>query len=509
MEIATETERKYDVPETFELPDLAGVAGITGVDGAETHELDATYFDTEDLRLMRNRRTLRRRAGGHDAGWHLKTPADGDGRKEHRVTGHEGDQVPDELVGIVRGLVRRRPLEPVCRLRTHRVETPLKDADGRTLALIAQDRVRAEAGDEHSAWQEIEVELVDGDAGVLDAVEQVLLQAGAEPASGPSKAARALAGRLAEASAKAEASGKSETPGKPKASAKAEASGKAEAGGKKGKKGKAKPDPVIRYAREQRDAILGHDPAARRGDPDAVHKMRVATRRLRSTLKTYRRWFPETGAGDELRWLAGVLGAVRDPQVLEGKLLAGVEESGPEFEPAAQRIRAALEHRVETGRAELAEALESDRYLDLLDAIDKLVDEPVGGAGDPVDRTRKILRKADRELDAAVASGVDQELHDARKTYKRARYAVEVLEPGAGPGAKQLVKELTALQDGLGAHQDSTIAREVLREIGSDSFHFGVLYGRQEQVGKETLREVPALVRASRRKKVRRWLVKT
>ncbi|WP_433828481.1 CHAD domain-containing protein [Actinoplanes sp. CA-015351] len=477
MEIATETERKYDVPATFELPELAGLAGITGVDGTETHDLDATYFDTEDLRLMRNRRTLRRRAGGNDAGWHLKTPGDGAGRTEHRISGHEGDAVPDELVSIVRGLVRRAPLAPVCRLRTHRVETPLRDGEGRTLALIAQDQVHAESEGRESAWQEIEVELVDGDAAVLDAVEQALLKAGATPAEGPSKVSRALAERLTEAKAKT--------------------------------KVKTKVNPVLRYAREQRDAILEYDPPARRGDADGVHKMRVATRRLRSTLKTYKRWFPESGTGDELRWLAGMLGAVRDPQVLEGKLLTGVEESGPEFGPVAQRIRNALEHRVAQGRDELAEALESDRYLALLDAIDTLVDHPQADGGNPAERTRKILRKADEELDAATRSGVDEELHDARKTYKQARYAVEVIQPEHGNPAKQLVKALTALQDGLGAHQDSTIARQVLHEIGPDSFYFGVLYGRQEQVGKETLREVPALVRASRRKKVRRWLAKT
>ena len=486
MEIATETERKYDVPEDFDLPDLVGAAvlkkaGVASTGSAETHELDATYFDTDDLRLMRNRRTLRRRAGGHDAGWHLKTPADGEGRKEHRVPGPTGDQVPDELLRLVRTIVRRRPLTPVARLRTHRVETPLCDADGRTLALLAQDRVDAEAGDERSSWQEIEVELVDGDAAVLDAVEQALLGAGATHAAGPSKVARALAGRLA-----------GSPPGK---SAKGSA--------------KTKVDPVLRYAREQRDAIHAHDPAARDGDPEAVHKMRIATRRLRSTLKTYRSWFPESETGTELRWLAGMLGAVRDPQVLEGKLLDGVAESGPEFEPIAERIRAALEHRVEEGRAELAAALDSDRYLDLLDSIDELVDRPAGKAGDPAERTRKVLRKADDELDAAMRSGVDEHLHDARKTYKQARYAVEVLQPEGGKPAKELIKALTGLQDGLGAHQDSTIAREVLRELGSDSFHFGVLYGRQEQVGKETLREVPALVRASRRKKVRRWLART
>ncbi|MEU8660488.1 CYTH and CHAD domain-containing protein [Actinoplanes philippinensis] len=470
MEIATETERKYDVPETFELPDLVGVGGIAGVDGAETHDLDATYFDTEDLRLMRNRRTLRQRSGGNDAGWHLKTPGDGSGRTEHRLRG-SGAEVPGELTALVRSIVRRSPLGPVARLRTHRVETPLRDAAGRTLALVAQDRVTAESDGAETVWQEVEVELVDGDAAILDEVERRLFDAGARPAEGPSKVARALAARLAAT---------------------------------KGKKIRETTNPVLLYAREQRDAILGHDPAARRGEPRAVHQMRVATRRLRSTLKTYRKAFGEQELRDELRWLAGVLGAVRDPQVLEEKLLSLVEEAGPEFAHTAQRVRAHLEHRIETGRAELAEALESDRYLDLLDRIDELVDRGSLKTPDPVRRAGKVLAKADAKLDAALASGVEEEIHESRKGFKQARYAVELIAPSSGKPAKRLVKALTDLQDGLGDYQDSNIARGVLRELGSDSFHFGVLYGRQERVGREALAGVPALAKAARRRKVRR-----
>lgn len=471
MEIATETERKYDVPDSFELPDLVGAGAIAGVDGAETHDLDATYFDTDDLRLMRSRRTLRQRSGGNDAGWHLKTPGDGDGRTEHRLPGNGSDEVPGELTALVRSIVRRHPLGPVARLRTHRVETPLRDADGRTLALLALDQVHAESAGTESVWQEVEVELVDGGPEVLDEVERRLFAAGARPAEGPSKVARALAGRLAAA-----------RPGKTK----------------------TKINPVLRYAREQRDAIIGYDPAARRGEPRAVHQMRVATRRLRSTLKTYRRWFPDSDLRDELRWLAAALGAVRDPQVLEDALLAQVAKAGPEFAPAAQRVRAHLEHRVEAGRTELVEALDSDRYLTLLDRIDELVDTPKLAIPDPVVRARQVLAKADRKLDEALESRVEEEIHDSRKGFKQARYAIELVTPELGKPAKRLVKTLTALQDGLGDYQDSNIAREVLRELGSDSFLFGVLYGRQEQVGKEALARVPALVKASRRRKVRR-----
>src|SRR5689334_21224245 len=222
MQTATETERKYDVPEGFELPRLPGAGE------PETHDLDATYFDTDDLALARNRRTLRRRSGGTDAGWHLKTPGTGSSRTEHRLP-LDGDDVPGELLAEVRALVRDVPLGPVARLRTTRLETPVRGADGRVLALIAQDQVVAETDAGEQRWQEVEVELVDGDRKLLDTVERKLLAAGATPATGPSKLARALGDRLRP----------------PRATTKI--------------------NPVLSYAREQRDAIGGYDPGVRRG----------------------------------------------------------------------------------------------------------------------------------------------------------------------------------------------------------------------------------------------------
>ena len=483
MEIATETERKYDVPADFELPALTGKAGVHTADGAETHDLDATYFDTDELTLMQNRRTLRRRTGGTDAGWHLKTPGDGTSRKEHRVPlngkGKKND-VPAELVGQVRAIIRRRPLKPIARLRTHRVETPLRDADGRTLALIAQDQVTATTDAGEQRWQEVEVELVDGDTKILTAVEKALLAAGATPAAGPSKVSRALGGGPAPKTVDT---------------------------------GNGKVNPLLGYAREQRDTLEAYDPGVRRGDPEAVHKMRVATRRLRSSLKTFKRSFEgadgadgEAYLGDELKWLADLLGTVRDGQVQKGKLLAGVADAGPEFAEAAERIRGHLDDQVSQGRATLDEELEGERYLTLLDRVDRLVDDPAPVEDEPIKRARKSLAKADGLLDQALADGVDAELHDARKAYKRARYAVEVFAPDGGKPAKKLVDALTDLQDVLGAHQDSVVARELLRELGPDSFWFGVLWARQEQVGQDTHAELPAVVEASRKNKLRNWL---
>jgi CHAD domain-containing protein len=475
MQIADETERKYDVPADFQLPTLEGAAE------AATHDLDATYFDTEDLRLARNRRTLRRRSGGDDAGWHLKTPGTGSTRTEHRLPLNGETTVPAELSDEVRAIIREQALQPVARLRTRRVETPLRDTDGRTLALIAQDQVTAETDGRQQQWQEVEVELVEGGPQVLKTVERRLLKAGATPATGPSKLARALADRLGDGASR-------------------------KTGPEKTK------DPVLRYAREQRDAIAEYDPGVRHGDEESVHKMRVATRRLRSTLKTFKRSFDAELAATvapELKWLAGQLGEVRDGQVLEKKLLAGVREEGAEFAPVADRIREHLDAKVAAGRAALATDLNGHRYLSLLDAIDRLVGSAYTGEPKALGRARKALHKADQLLDQAVADGEDAELHEARKAYKRARYAVEVFVPEVGKPAQQLTSALTDLQDVLGAHQDSVVAREILRELSreaADGFPYGILYARQQQVGRDTFGELPAVIRAAGRRKVRAWI---
>lgn len=522
MQIATETERKYDVPETFTLPSLTGRAGVTATGEAETHELDATYFDTDELHLARHRRTLRRRGGGSDAGWHLKTPGDGSSRTEHRLPlGDDADAevVPDELLAEVRAIVRGRPLRPVARLRTRRVETPLCDDAGRTLALVAQDDVLAETDAGEQRWSELEVELVDGDQKVLRSVEKRLLAAGAAPAGGPSKLARALGDRLTDRPART-----------------------------------AEQDPVLAYARQQCDALVAHDPAVRRGDEAAVHRMRVATRRLRSTLKTFRDHWPRDRAkmlGNEVKWLTERLGEVRDAQVLTKRLNDAAGAEGPQFAPVGARIREHLGATAESGHGALNAALDDARYFRLLDDLDALLDESAGREPVAAKATRRRARKALAEADALLddATGPDADgnptghgsgdgsdgngngsgdgsddgsdghqrrddrLHEARKAFKRARYAAEVFEPTVGAPARQLIERLTRLQDVLGTHQDTVVARHRLRELagaahaaGENGFPYGILYARQEQAGEASLADLPAVTRAARRPKVRRWL---
>src|SRR5581483_10086086 len=69
-----EVETKFRVHGRYTLPDLLDGTGVAKVDGPLVEQLMATYYDTADLRLSRERITLRRRTGGHDDGWHLKLP---------------------------------------------------------------------------------------------------------------------------------------------------------------------------------------------------------------------------------------------------------------------------------------------------------------------------------------------------------------------------------------------------------------------------------------------------
>ena len=197
-----ESERKYDVDEWTELPDLSRIAKP---EAAEPVMLRAIYFDTADGALAGARMTLRRRTGGKDEGWHLKTPEGADGRREHQAP--LGDpsvaEPPAELLEPVRELLGNRPLQEIARLHTERRVVTLV-REGKPLAEIADDLVSAT--DVRTGilrvWREWECELLEGAPeqeeerlGILDRIEGMLLSAGARPASAVSKLARATGRR--------------------------------------------------------------------------------------------------------------------------------------------------------------------------------------------------------------------------------------------------------------------------------------------------------------------------
>src|SRR5215207_7955582 len=324
--MASEIERKYEVP-----LDFAVAADVLGAPLGEpaVHELSAVYYDTADLRLAAERVALRRRTGGHDAGWHVKRYSDGDERDEIQLplggTGEETDEVPPAVAAEVRAVARGAQLRPMVRIGTTRTEWPVLDEDGQVLALVADDQVSTEVlGDPGSAqhWRELEVELTDGDRALLEAVDERLRGAGARPSADPAKLARALDGRW--------------PTGTPQS-------------GPEGSTAAL----VGAYVRAQRHALLTHDPKVRRDEHDSVHKMRVATRRLRSTLKTFRPlWDRDASDGlrAELRWLAEALGRVRDAEVMADRVAGELTGLPPELVVGPVRARLVDDLRASTAR---------------------------------------------------------------------------------------------------------------------------------------------------------------
>jgi CHAD domain-containing protein len=293
---------------------------------------------------------------------------------------------------------------------------------------------------------------------------------------------------------------------------------------------------LVRYVVAQRDAIRAAEPGVRAGDAEALHDMRVAARRLRSTLRTFRPLF-DRGRTEplraELRWLGRLLGDARDGDVLAERLTAAVRAEPPELVvgPVAARIRRRLAEDTAPARRRMVAGLDGERFTDLLAALDRLAGGVAGparaGSGRLRRRARRALRRADRLLAAAPAApdprpvadpgltaGRDTRLHEARKAYKRARYAAEALAPLAGGPARRLVKRLKTLQDVLGEHQDTIVARQALRAQGmlafgdgENTFTYGLLHGRQRALGDEALAGLDRASRRANKAKVRRWLV--
>ena len=347
-----EIETKYDVDEHAILPALHELPGVDRVEQPVELALEAVYFDTADLRLAQNKVTLRRRTGGVDDGWHIKLPA-ARGRMEiQHPLGRAVRKVPIQVVRAVRVHIRDHELAPVVTLATRRIVHRLVDVEGEVLAEVSDDHVTATIdGEEPQTWREWEVELVGGSTELLEAAEPVLRDAGATPAAGPSKLARALGDRVPKRETW-------ELPSKPTTA-----------------------DLFRAYAAAQVEAIHLRDPEVRRDLPDSIHKMRVATRRLRSALATYRPVVDRAvgdAIRDELKWFAGELGGARDAEVLREHFLVAVSEQPQEL--VMGRVAGYIDDHLrgvyKQARMQALEALESERYFRLLDTLDELVASP-------------------------------------------------------------------------------------------------------------------------------------
>ena len=469
-----EREISFDVGDRWQAPELGCFVPEGGRIAADQADLRASYFDTDGQVLRRLGVTLRRRTGGSDAGWHLKIPS-GSGRLEVQSKSR-GRWVPSAVVDLLRGVLADRPLREVATISTDRRTQALLDADGELLVELADDRVTASAnGGPKSAmpvdqWREVEAELGPvGSEELLRSVTKALKSSGARRSATQVKLDRAL-GPLEQTGL-----------GGPAA-------------------------PVVRHVSAQVAEVLRGDIALRMAtDADAVHDLRVAIRRLRSILGGYENVFGDRAAAltSELRWLGGVLGEIRDLDVLldtvrrELDQLPGEQVLGP--------VAAGLAEAVATDRARAVEqwqsAREGDRYRQLLSAmVEWLQDPPVHERVKP--GTKRVLAKAERRLQRRLQrAGHDPaELHRARKAAKRLRYTAEFAAPELSD-ARRSAKRAKRVQRLLGAHQDHVVAGSYLRALGArfgtmsghNGYTYGLLAAHADQRAAELRRELTRL----------------
>ena len=277
---------------------------------------------------------------------------------------------------------------------------------------------------------------------------------------------------------------------------------------------------VVDYATAQRKAIHDNLPGVRRGDADAVHDMRVAIRRLRSTLRTFRGLWDRPRSEklrSELKWLGNRLGKVRDGQVVSAALTGAVHSEPPELVagPVAARLQRRFAGETLPAQEHLRATLDGERFRSVLANLDALLlQRPAGRRRWVTRRPGKALRRAERLFARAEQSRPehrDVALHEARKAYKRGRYAVEVFR-STGKPARRLAKRLSRLQDVLGEHHDTVILRGLLREEGmraygegENAFTYGLLHGRQQETANRLLRELPKARRAVRKSAKANW----
>ena len=493
-----EREAKLAAPSGFDLPELGGPDDGFLAEPQAPRRLTTTYYDTPDLRLARWGASLRYRPG---EGWTVKLPDGQHGvllvRAEHVFDGN-GRRPPAEAVALVRAFVRTAQLSPAARMRTLRRPFELRDPAGARLAELVDDEVQLLDGRRVTGrFRELEVELAaDADAGVLDQVLDRLLQAGAQAAEPTPKYLRALNGRERVLGPEVD---------EPEADADASV------------------ETLLRH-----DLAAGtlrlfrHEAGVRVGeDPEAVHQARVATRRLRSTLRTFSSLLEPDWTDrlrDELKWLADLLGAVRDTDVLLGRFQEHLAALPAADAKLGSRLLAGLVEQRDAARTRLLAGMDEPRYATLLDDLVAAAAAPalLPGADRPaaevmpplVAKPWKRLRKAVKQ---AGDDPSDDELHQIRIRAKRARYAAEAVEPVIGKPAERFADAAADLQDILGDHHDAVVGEAWLRQAAGSARRdaalvAGLLIAAERASAAASRDGWRPVWKALDRKKLRAWL---
>jgi CHAD domain-containing protein len=493
-----ENEVKLGVPPGFRLPVLDDTDESISALYRPDVVLHATYYDTPDLRLTRAGASLRYRSND---GWTAKLPVEGQHgdalhRSELRFEGPPGTP-PAAALDLVRPFARSVPVGVVSRLRTLRRRVDLFDANGERLAEIDDDEVSVLDGRRVGArFREVEVELAEGaPESIQTRLVERLRDAGAGDPDPVPKVVRALGPRALE-------------PGDVVAHEVGDDATAAD---------------VVRAAiASSVQRLIAHDAGVRIGDdPEAVHQARVATRRLRSDLRTFRDFLdPEWNESlrGELKWLGTELGAVRDGDVLVDRLRTHARSLPDDEHLVVERVIARRATERDDAHAELLEAYRSARYVELLERLvdasraPALLPDADAPASDVVPTAvRGPWRHLRNAVDALGDAPADEALHDVRKRAKRCRYASEAVAPVVGKRAREFAKQVADVQDVLGEHQDAVVARTWLGKTAADlsaleAYAAGMLGGVELISADESRAAFPAAWKAASKKSLRSWL---
>ena len=291
---------------------------------------------------------------------------------------------------------------------------------------------------------------------------------------------------------------------------------------------------LVTYLSAQIDELRAREPGARIERPDAVHRMRVASRRLRSSLATFRPLFNGSRAQRlraELQWLGTVLGPVRDVEVMRAHLhgTAAALAAGADFTEILAELDHELAERHSRAHQDLVTVMDGPRYAALLAALEAFVIKPpwvkrtakaaarhtlpalVGRACARVDRAASTASTASAAEGALEAGGV--ELHEVRKVAKRARYAAEVTGPSAASAAYSLAERMEELQAVLGRHQDSLMVRALLQDLAHrmterQAFALGLMTGAEQEADESFLAAYDLALAAASTDEVRDWTLR-
>ena len=432
MHSVIERKLKLDVGPRFRLPELPGQS-------LPARTFVSVYYDTPDHRLARHGVTVRRRTEKRRPRWQVKLPHDA-ARLELELES-SAPAVPEEVRRLLVAYTRGESLVPVATLRTRRSGVRVSSLQGPVAEIVLDVASVLEGPRVAQRFREVEVELTErGVEEDLDRIGALLRAAGARDGDGYPKVFRALGLDVL-------AKDRPPEPSDPPL------------------------DHVLAMLRDQLAAIRAHDPGTRLGtDPEELHQMRVAVRRSRAILRAVRPMFEPDAVRslrEELAWLGGALGQVRDLDVMRRYLEAELATLPAPERSAGVRLLKLLDKAEAGARRDMVKELDEGRYFALLDRLAGFVEQPLvsDAAVSLEDLAGGEFKRLRRAVQTLPEEPSDAELHALRIKTKRARYAAELAAPAGGRPAVRFVKQAKKLQDVLGEHQDAVVAENRLSEL--------------------------------------------